>query len=293
MANYTKGVAAADALNVSTIYGLIEKVAKQTIDNAYANDDILGDFDKGNFDNGVALEQAIVKQATAYDYSQSAAAFIASNPSLVVKYFNTWNDKQYGVKVYDMDTRAVLKGEKTVSDIAEKCVSSLVEGEKADRYDNMLGTFAYARTENMLTSIGTATTSAALVKLIRDAVWALKFNNTSYYGAGVTLKGRTPLERIRIVIPYAQYNLIDLEVLANIFNLEKADLMAKIIITDATDGMVYVCDAEAFGKVTRLHEITTEYSATQLANYYYLTVSDMYYYSPLFKATYIDASAVV
>lgn len=295
MANYANGVNASSALNVNSVYNMIEKVARQTITSAKANDDIFKDFEKGTFENGVALEQAVIKMATSYAYSATANEFIASNPTVVAKYFNTWNDRQWGAKVTDLQVRSILKGDKKLSDVAGEVVNSLIEGEKDERYTALLGGFTQARTGELISSSGTATTTAQLVSLIRDTVWALKFSNTSYYGTAISsanLKGRTPMERIRIVLPYTLYNLIDLDVLANAINLEKVDLMAKIIITDDTNKYAYVCDVEAFGRVSRVHEMTSEYSATQLATHYYLTDSSMFYYSPLFKCAYIDATAL-
>ena len=73
----------------------------------------------------------------------------------------------------------------------------------------------------------------------------------------------------------------------------KADLLAKIRVTDMDDGIVYILDKRAVFQYNRLNELTEQWNGKALLTNYWYTVDDMYGYSPLFKATHIDASALI
>lgn len=294
---FNNGVAANDAKvrSVNDVYGLVEKIARQTIENAKAGRTALDFMNKGTITNGSVLEQAIIKMAESKTYDKNAASdFIASNPSLVVKYFTDWTAKQWDTKIYNNEIKSVLTGATSEADIVAKIINSLYEGEKYEQFTAKKEILTQARTGSKITKAGTATATNKLIELIRNVVYDFTFTNSNYYGVGVTgLKGSCDMNSINIVMGYNIYNLIDLDVLANAFNLSKVDLMAKISVTDDLSGYVYILDENAAGVVNKFREFTTAENAAALCRYYYLTTSEMLYYSPLFKCCYIDATALL
>ena len=140
-------------------------------------------------------------------------------------------------------------------------------------------------------SAGTASTITELLRKIRDCVDEFQFINSKYVLAGI--ENRTSLDDIYIVMPFKIKNSIDIDAMAYMFNMEKADLLAKIRVTDMDDGCVYILDRRAVFQYNRLLELTEQWNGKALLTNYWYTVDDMYGYSPLFKATYIDASAIL
>ena len=93
-------------------------------------------------------------------------------------------------------------------------------------------------------------------------------------------------------MPYGVKNAVDVDTLASLFHVEKAEILEKIDVIDTEDGIVYIVDESAVLWYRRLSEIEPTRNAKARKTIYYKTVDDLFAYSPIFKATYIDASAI-
>lgn len=303
--NFTKGEAPADFVpnSISAVGGMLGKIAEQVIREVSA-DDRLSVFAKMPIENGDTIEQTIVKLATstAYD-SAGAGALTRANPDIIAKYFNDWTRAKFKKTVDISEIRKVLKTGKGADTIAAKIVSSLSEGDKQEKYEAVKSLLANAK---QTADGGTGNVAGALVNFetvaysngiqykkiltaLKNAVSKMTFVNDTCNTA--SLKRKTELGDIVILMPYTLKNEIDVEELAGVFNLDKAELKRRIIEID-TDPVskfnyIYIVDKNAILDYTRLYEMADEKNADGLFWNYYLHVERLFGISQLFDAGYI------
>ena len=282
--------------DVSNVYSMAYKFARSSIENVTSVNPLDALFNKGRVDYGVNIEEAVIELLQKGTYDENAVnVFAASDPTFAVRFYKDWSAGQFSTTVRLNEIRKMLArglGERNTAEIvAEKIVSNLTESDSFDRYKNEKGVLTAL--QNAIYIAGTAQSASTydeLLTKIRNTVDEFQFINSKYTLAGIA--NRTPLADIFIVMPLNVKNGLDIVKLANMFNMEKADLLAKILVTDETDNAVYILDRRAVFQYNRLLDLTEQFNAKALLTNYWYTVDDLYGYSPLFKVTYIDASAI-
>ena len=287
----------ADTENVNDVYGMIEKVGRQVISAAKARNP-MDVFDKGFLEYGSTIEDVVIKAAVSRGYSKAASSAITPTaPNKVVRYFNDWTSRDYYTSVYDADVRAVIAGAQNIGDISAAQVASLTEGETGEDYDDYKALLAklvatdngFLR-ESQIVDAPDTIENALLV--IRNIVSAMSFKNDTYSGIE-GLETRTSIDDLYILMPYELYNAIDIRVLANLFNMEKADLMARIVQIDTEDGYVFVTDRDSLGMVTRDRQFDSQRNIPARCQDYRLGVTKMWYYNPLHKLAAIPCGDLI
>lgn len=283
--------------DASSVYSMAYKFAKQIIENVTSVNPLDELFNKGKIEYGKNVEEAVLELLDKGEYNENAVdLFVASDPTFVVRWYKEWSSGQFSTTVRLGEIRKILargiSERETAESVAQLIVSNLTESDSYDRYKNEKGVLTAL--QNAIYTAGyaeNASTTNELLKKMRNIVDDFQFINSKYVLAGI--ENRSRLDDIRIVMPFNIKNAIDIDSMAYMFNMEKADLLAKIIVTDETDGAVYILDKRAVFQYNRLLELTEQWNGKALLTNYWYTVDDMYGYSPLFKATYIDASAIV
>ena len=282
-----------DVATVNDIYGLIEKIGKQTFEVAAAKNP-LSRFDKGFLERGAVLEDTLVMAAKSRAHVPNSNSYTTPvKPELFKRYFNNWTKRDYDVSIYREDINAVLAGAQTVGDLANASLASLDVGESVDDYTDLKAVFTqfaseFARDEQKIPAPADLT---ELVEKIREVAKAMTFHNDTYAG----LEGcetTTPVEKLVVVIPFNLMNKIDVRVYAALKNLQKADIEPEIIEIDATDGKVYVLDEDAVQEWTKYREFYDNGNGNARTRDYKLAVTKMFTYNPLYKMAVIDASAL-
>jgi len=282
--------------DVSNVYSMAYKFAKSSIYNVTSVNPLDVLFNKGRVDYGVNIEEAVIELLQKGTYDENAVnLFAASDPTFAVRFYKDWTSGQFSTTVRLNEIRKMLArglGERNTAEaVAEKIVANLTESDSFDRYKNEKAVLT--KLQNDIYAAGTAQSASTydeLLQKIRNSVDEFQFINSKYTLAGIA--NRSALEDIYIVMPLNVKNGMDIVKLANMFNMEKADLLAKIIVTDETDNAVYIVDRRAVFQYNRLLDLTEQFNAKALLTNYWYTVDDLYGYSPLFKATYIDASQI-
>lgn len=280
---------------------MIGKVADQYIREVEAKNP-LAVFDKRPIDNGDTIEQAVVKlvEATSYDATGAGALTRDTRVKLAVKYFKDFNRYTYKTTVDRSKIRKVLVGERDASSVAEMLVSVLGQSEIYDKYQFvksllLWGTTAasYDNTNPVLihaTDVPLAsgkTDYKGILKRMKDIVSGMQFVNADFNRAGV--KRATRSEDIFIMMPYTLKNAIDVDELAGVFNLDKAELKSKIIeIDDTSNKYVYIVDRQAVLVYTRLREMVNQLNADGLFYNFFLHVENMFAISPLFDGCFFE-----
>ena len=307
---YSGGVAGTsyEPTTITELGGMIGKIAYSVIRENTANDP-LAVFDKMPVNKGDTIEQAVVQMAESLSYDEDGDDALKREDSLkfAVKYFKGWTRKKFKKTVDIPEIRKVLSKDIDVSDVTSKIVSSMTEGDKHEKYLNVRDLLTWGRqsadggtgavlvraeTVNFDATNSTIDYKGVLVAL-KNAVSGMKFVNTSFNS--ISLKRRTRPEDIYILMPYQLKNKLDVEELAGVFNLDKAELKERIIETDSgIEGgsyYIYVVDKHAVLDFTRLYEMVDEKNADGLFWNYYLHTERLYALSPLFDACYIRVVA--
>lgn len=306
---YSGGVAGAnyEPTTITELGGMIGKIAYSVIRENTANDP-LAVFDKMPVNKGDTIEQAVVQMAESLSYDEDGDDALKREDSVkfAVKYFKGWTRKKFKKTVDIPEIRKVLSKDIDVSDVTSKIVSSMTEGDKHEKYLNVRDLLTWGRqsadggTGAVLVraetvaydDVNSSIDYKGVLTALRDAVSGMKFVNTSFNS--ISLKRRTREEDIYILMPYQLRNRIDVNDLAGVFNLDKAEIKGKIIETDSGNESgyyyIYVVDKHAILDFTRLYEMMDEKNADGLFWNYYLHTDRLYALSPLFDACYIKVA---
>ena len=292
--------------SISELGGMLGKVAHQVIREVVA-DDKLSVFDKMPADNGDTIEQTIVKLASARAYDSTGAnALSRKTPSLAVRMFNDWTRAVFDTTVDISLIRKVLVSGKGAAELSSKIVGVLGESDKYEKYTQTKNLFKWGRQDQsgkVLKLAGTVnygTTSIdykGVLQMLKNVVSGMQYVNTDFNTGSVNRK--TLASDIFILMPYKLKNALDVEELAGVFNLDKAEIKSKIIELDIDTETIggkstypiYVVDRNAVLAYTRLYEMADQKNADGLFWNYFLHTERMYGLSPLFDGCYILVKA--
>ena len=298
---FSSGIGGADyEPNVYEQYGdMIGKLARSFVRNVRAKNP-LSVFDKGRINNGDTIENVVIGLLESQGYDSDGANALANQGegNIVAEYFKDWLHKVYSVTLRPAELRKVRPeyAEDDVSDIATRIVGSLdqsAEHEHFIAFKEMLKWGATAGSYGEGTALVNKGTIAlkngdidykGILKQIKNLVDGMGFVNSGYNAKGI--EKSTLKEDIYIVMPFEIKNSIDVDELAGVFNLSKAEIESKLILTDTGDNYIYVVDKNAILSFTRLYEVRIQDNAKGNFWNYFLHVERLMALSPLFDAVY-------
>lgn len=298
--NFSAGMLPAnyEPIQYAELGGAIGKIAYQIIREVLASNP-LAVFDKKPVDKGDTIEQAIIKLVAAQGYDKTGNGALARNTAdkLAVRYFNNWKRQTYDTTVDISELRKILSEETSTEDVAARLVSVLSQSDIYDKFTKTKQLLKWGTEIDALVNVGTVYSAAGttgynyrgILQKIRDVVDGMKFVNDYYNKAG--LLRATLNEDIYILAPFNLINAIDVNDLAGVFNLSKAEIESKLIKLDTDDNIVYIVDQNAMQIITRLYEMAPpQINSKGLFYNYFLHVERLYALSPLFDACYFEAA---
>lgn len=288
-----------DYLNYSpNTYGdfdMIGKIAQQVIRNVQGKNP-LDVFDKMPINNGDTIEQVVVGLVSEKTYDpqgQSALARISSN-NLAVRYFKDWSRTKFDYTIDIAKARKVMQEGTGVGELTEKMVASLSESDIHAKFESIKALLSWAVSNSALKDLGTIYGDGTdyaykkILKKIKDTIKGMQFVNTSFNV--LSFPRSTAKEDIYILMPYTLKNAIDVDELAGVFNLDKAEIKDKIIELDTSDDKIYIVDKNAVLVYTRLYEMADQKNADGLFWNYFLHVERLYAISPLFDGCFFSVT---
>ena len=287
--------------SISEEYSMIEKVARQIV-NGVTSDNILAEFEFGDIENGSTIEEAIIKLAESHpfalgseeeggsDITDDVKVFAKNYPELAVRYYKNWTKKQFSKTVSLERLRKVLLSDGNALRISEQVANSLVQGDNYENYVGLRDLIKFGCDNDIYKDVTGATPidisggdsrayKDILIK-IKDIVKGMQFVNADYNTANI--KRKTFAEDIKIIMPYTIKNKLDVDELAGVFNLDKAEIKNKIIEVDEPTDKVVIIDKWSTFAYKRLYEMTSIFNPKGLYQNYFLTVERLYGISPLF-----------
>lgn len=281
---YNMGVDAENLNVVNDAYEGIDAIFRSDIIVANEFNSLEG-FYKGETEDGRILEQLFIEMAEPYSFTKGDSQYVfnGNDAGLHFKYFGDWTYEQSNKELYDYKVREMLSNKKSYDDIASGIVASLVNGDNNKIYTAMKGLLLAAKAEMTPYEVATVNNTEDLLLQIRNAISDFEFVNDTYSAYA----HKTNKDNIRIIISAKLVNLIDVTKLANTLNIDRAEMDALFWKVDTTDNVIYIVDVNALGYFTKNTEGYSERIRPMRKSIFYYDRDKLYYYSNLFKATYI------
>ena len=281
---YNSGVDAENLDVVNDYYEGIDAIFRSDIKTADTRNTLDG-FYKGEVVNGRIKEELFIEMAEPYAFVKDDTQYVfkGNDAGLHFVYYGDWNYEQSNKELFTFKVKEMLANGKTYDDIAMGVVASLRNGDNDKIYNDLKGLLLTAKESMTAYEVPTVDNMEDLLLQIRNAISDFEFANDTY----CAYKHATLKEDIRIVISAKLVNQIDVTKLANTLNVERAEMDALFWKVDTTDNVIYIVDKNALGYFTRNTEGYSEVKRPLRKIIFYFDNDKLFYYSPLFKATYI------
>lgn len=291
-------------VNDNEVYGLIETIASQQIRGVKSFNRLDNAFFEYLVDEGKVVEEAVIKMAQKQNFVKTGSPNLApKDPVFAPRYFNNWEAKQYQTTIRRNDIRKIIANKGVgVEQVVAEILDTLTQGEGFEDYNTMINIF----NQNVGFDASTTIFGDAHPKSIKGVIYAIRemynaLKATNKIGLDPndsdSFDQATPVEDIRILISETLLNMFDVVELANIFNLSKEELFGKLVVVpyDANYPVykILVYDRKAFGRGTRLYEMSQDIIGKGLYTNEYLTVERCYFYNGLFKCLSLDVREAV
>lgn len=280
----------------------VETIAVQNIREVVNTNLIEDAFYDYEVKDGKVIEEAIIAMAEAQSFVPTAEGSQPNlsplDPTLYVKYFNNFEEKQFKQTLRKDEIRAIIAKGETADAVASRILGTLTSGEGDYDYAQMRAVIEDATVGvNAVTDVlgnKKPTNMKGVMYAIRRMYNAVKATNTK---GGAPTKQGVPVADIRIAISEDVLALIDMTELANLFNLSKEEILGKVVRlpSDAnySGNRVCVYDRKALGRATRTYEYDQDILGLARYSNHGLTTSRAYFYNALFKFLYLDISDAV
>lgn len=286
-------------LTENDFYTAIETIARQEIRNVKS----VSRLDDGIFyydltdSNGTVIQQMLIDKAKAQSFNPNTCQKTPFDPSLVVRYFQNWNTRQYYATVRRDEIRAIIANKgMSAEDVTAAIIDTTTQGNDGDEFIAERELILNTEVTDFSTVLGGVPSNMkGVIFALREMYNYLKGENTNF--TITDFATHTPPEDIRIALTERVMNLIDIGELSNVLNLSKEELFGKLVIIPTTDQpaanlyKVVAYDRKAFNRARRIYDLLPDDCVSARFKNFILTVEDMYFYSPLFKATSLDVTA--
>lgn len=302
---YRERIPQATAENIAEIYdnllnvmplrnafvnALVTQIMEQRIETGFFKNP-LGVLKRDPMRYGMTEEEIYVNMAKGYQFNQFATVndlYAYYKSEVMSAYHRITPPMQYAVTVTYDNLRNAFRSETGIRELINAKVQSLFMGAEWDEYLCMKQIFEsaykaghlYARQISPITDYESG---SALTKFIKADVEKMQFPLPMYNVAGAT-SSATANSLFYITTPEVDAAL-SVDVLANAFNMEKVALNTKKIIIDKFDNpkvQLIVFDMRFLNVRENFRQLSDSRNGAALTWNYFLTISEMFSYSPFF-----------
>ena len=239
----------------------------------------LAKFKKGMLEYGETVEEVFVEIAKAqqFDPERAEKEFMKREIPDVDAVFHRLNLKNfYKVTVSNEQLRQAFLNETGITDLVGRIIDSLYEGAEYDEYITMKQLISDAAKNGQFYPIHvpapTKETASDIVTEIKAMSNALEFRSSEYNSMGVLTLSKKPNQ---ILLMDAKFDaVVDVNVLASAFNMEKAEFMGQRVLldnfADLTGVVAALVDEDWFMVFDNWFGFTENYNGQGLYwNYFY------------------------
>lgn len=209
-------------------------------------------FKKGHLEFGETVEEIFVNLAKPHSFDPATAekeVYKREIPDVRAAFHSMDFQKFYKVTISNDQLRQSFLSWNGITELIAKIVDSLYTGMRYDEYVTM----KYMICREMLnggfyneeTAALTKDTASDVMTSVRGLVGQLDFMSSKYNRSGVMT--HTPREDLYVIISAANRALIDVDVLAVAFNMDKTDFLGHLIEVDSFDEHDELRLTELFG----------------------------------------------
>lgn len=211
---------------------LVNKIALTIVDSKMATNP-LSRFNRGNVPFGDTIEEIFVDIASGFEFDATITdQFGKVLPDVKVIYHRQDRKMKYKVTVSDAQLKSAFRSQEGLTALTTAIVNSLYSGMAYDEFTftkELLATYEGYKQVVVDEIVDEATAKNFLLEL-KKASSDMTFMNSIYNKAGVMTS--TPKANQVLLLHKDVKNVLDVAVLANIFNLSTANLETQIIEVD-------------------------------------------------------------
>ena len=239
----------------------------------------LARFKKGMLEYGETVEEIFVEIAKAkqFDPERAEKEFMKREIPDVAAVFHKMNLQNfYKTTISNEQLRQAFLNETGITDLVGRIIDSLYEGAEYDEFLTMKQLIADAANNGQFypihVDIPSKTTASDIVTEIKSASNALEFRSSKYNSMGVLTVTKKPQQ---LLIMDAKFDaVVDVNVLASAFNMEKAEFMGQRVLiddfADLTGVVAALVDEDWFMVFDNWFGFTENYNGEGLYwNYFY------------------------
>lgn len=224
------------------VNALLDRVAKTVIKNKLFENP-LKEFKKGTMEFGKDIEEIFVDliKSQSYDMDKAESEVFKKNiPDIKTIFHRVNRQDMYKTTVSNEQLKTAFLSQEGLSSLVDKIVQAIYTSDNFDEFllmKNLIKQYGIEGKFNMVAVnpvVDESTAKMALTK-IKEVSNNLTFMSKEFNYAGVTT--HTPKEDQIVLINTKFDALIDVEVLASAFNMDKADFIGRRILVDDFGGL--------------------------------------------------------
>ena len=280
--------------NFSEFFNLITRIGRANIDAAYWRDPLDKEFNKGQLAEGDSVQNIIVGMAAehAFSFDDAEKVFAVEKPDVSALYSTVNRHSKYKVSVSMPEARRILLGPDGVENLYNRIMESLRSGAERDNtkatkdvinraVDNGVPFFVPVK------MAGDQPDYKDLVKKMRYYYVMMCYvdNPDKYNAAG--MENPTQQQNVNVLLPALTQANVDVDVLANAFNMDKATFIGKQIPVNAlnnSDVLGLMLDNNFLQIYDQLDQSASIFNPEILAEQNFLHVWKSYSYVKFYNA---------
>lgn len=267
---------------------LVERIALTLVNNRTFKNP-LQKLKKGGIPLGSGIQDLYTNIAKDVSGNEGETLFTEHAPDTKALYYRRNRESQYCVTIKRSKLLGAFVNASTMEKFIGDIVTTLYSGDSYDEFNLSKQLISDAITNNRIvtSNINMATTNAShdLLKEIQKISKAMTYPNSQFnsykkiyeeQNSGKTIDPVvtwTPLENQILIIRSDVLIDINMDDLANVYNLEKSEIRSKIVEVDnflSSDCLALICDEHYFQIYDNLNELTSFYNPKSLSfNYYW------------------------
>lgn len=249
--------------------------------------------------DGKDVEISVIGKASAQAFDPTGANIWAQHKPDIKSVYNPkdWDIKQFIQTIRPDDIRECMARGQSAAETAAKIMDATTQGDANYRYKQlreiMTATGFYKDYKSI--SKYEPKTMAGVLFLCKDAYQHLTASNADCC-ADTVIEMETPASDVYTLIPSKVLNLLETTELANLYNLEKANLIGTIIPVNVDDldvtnwYKIKVIDKKVVRRYRRIYDYAEDRNNTGRFSQHILTTECLSFLCGLFKAVEIDAT---
>lgn len=213
---------------------LVNRIAKVYVTSRLYRNPLAG-LKKGILDYGETVEDIFIAMAQPFEYDPEDAQttlYKRYTPDVKSAFYHVNYRKFYPVTVQEADLRRAFLSESALLDFLEKIIEQLYTGMNYDEFITTKYMIAKKIHDGQLKTVQIDATNAKdIATKIKGTINKLSFMSTEYNIAGVeTYSDRS---NIYVLVNSDFDAILDVDVLAYAFNMDRADIPARKIVIDS------------------------------------------------------------